>query len=141
MPLLSHGEPKTASARSSIWHVAPRRIASSFINSIRWVLSTLVAPGAYLIAYLYDESGRFAPLLQLRKLFGVPHGNSRKLAMDYPEAVPEDEQREQPMSGDHASASALAAPPRRGHGLLVVRCLLRVRLGGGEGAPSSAARQ
>ncbi len=75
-PLLSYGETKEISPRGTLWHILPRRIASTFINSLRWVLSTLAAPGVYLIACLYDENGRFAPLRQLRMLFGGP-GASR----------------------------------------------------------------
>src|SRR5437016_4300819 len=33
----------------------PNRIASAIINSLRWVVSTLAAPGVYLIACLYNE--------------------------------------------------------------------------------------
>ncbi|TDZ71744.1 Nuclear envelope morphology protein 1 [Colletotrichum sidae] len=77
------GETTDTSLRSTSWHTLPRRIAVSFINSIRWVLSTLAAPGIYLIACLYDETGFFAPFTQLKKIFGF-HGGSRKLATDFP---------------------------------------------------------
>ncbi|KAH6697010.1 dullard-like phosphatase [Plectosphaerella plurivora] len=60
-----------ASVRSTSWHAIPRRIAASFINSIRWVLSTLAAPGVYLFAFLCDTSGAFAPFSQLKRLFGT----------------------------------------------------------------------
>ncbi|KAH8171398.1 NLI interacting factor-like phosphatase domain-containing protein [Sarocladium implicatum] len=63
-------EEKDLSRRSRWWHSLPRSIASSFISSIRWVLATLASPGVYLIACLYDEQGNFAPLRQMRKLFG-----------------------------------------------------------------------
>ncbi|KAF7858668.1 uncharacterized protein EAF02_010992 [Botrytis sinoallii] len=45
-------------------------------DSIRWVLSTLVAPGVYVIACLYNERGHFAPISQFRKLFGGTTGHS-----------------------------------------------------------------
>ncbi|QSZ31641.1 hypothetical protein DSL72_001208 [Monilinia vaccinii-corymbosi] len=45
-------------------------ITRMFYDSIRWVISTLVAPGVYVIACLYDERGNFAPISQFRKLFG-----------------------------------------------------------------------
>ncbi|KAL3424351.1 Nuclear envelope morphology protein 1 [Phlyctema vagabunda] len=63
-PLLQKSEasPETASVR---W---PKTTASTFIDSIRWVLSTIVSPGVYLIAWLYDENGNFAPLSQIRKI-------------------------------------------------------------------------
>ncbi|KAF3344401.1 hypothetical protein VD0002_g2582 [Verticillium dahliae] len=68
-PLMN--ESKEAGVRSATWHSLPRSIATTFINSIRWFFSTLAAPGVYLIACLYDSSGAFAPLSQLRKLFGT----------------------------------------------------------------------
>ncbi|KAL9944928.1 hypothetical protein ACHAO5_005386 [Verticillium nonalfalfae] len=68
-PLMN--ESKEAGVRSATWHSLPRSIATTFINSIRWFFSTLAAPGVYLIACLYDTSGAFAPLSQLRKLFGT----------------------------------------------------------------------
>ncbi|KAG7109974.1 Nuclear envelope morphology protein 1 like [Verticillium longisporum] len=64
-------ESKEAGVRAATWHSLPRSIATTFINSIRWFFSTLTAPGVYLIACLYDSSGAFAPLSQLRKLFGT----------------------------------------------------------------------
>ncbi|KAK3942248.1 NLI interacting factor-like phosphatase-domain-containing protein [Diplogelasinospora grovesii] len=86
-PLLSQTETKETSPRSYHWSTLPKRIATTFINSIRWVLSTLAAPGVYLIACFYDEHGNFAPLFQLRKLFGMYGGNARKMAEDYHEGV------------------------------------------------------
>ncbi|KAF5021459.1 hypothetical protein F66182_6500 [Fusarium sp. NRRL 66182] len=74
-PLLGDtGEPQK---RSSWWHSIPRRLASSIIGSIRWVLATLASPGVYLIACFYDEDGNFAPFAQLGKLFGL-HGTRHK---------------------------------------------------------------
>jgi CTD nuclear envelope phosphatase 1 len=74
--------------RSSIWHRIPRQIASGCINSLRWLLSTLAAPGVYLIALLYDPEGNFAPLLRLKRLFGY-----RKTSVAY-------ERSPDPVSGD-----------------------------------------
>ncbi|QUC16177.1 uncharacterized protein UV8b_00418 [Ustilaginoidea virens] len=71
-PLL-HGS-KDSNKRSGWWHAAPRTFASSIVNSIRWVLATLASPGVYLVACFYDEQGAFAPLSQLKKLFGVRKG-------------------------------------------------------------------
>ncbi|KAF6839409.1 nif domain protein [Colletotrichum plurivorum] len=80
------GESRDSSLRSTSWHTLPRRMAVSFINSIRWVLSTLAAPGVYLIACLYDDTGAFSPFVQLKKLFGFYGGSSKKLATDFPES-------------------------------------------------------
>lgn len=65
---------KTGNKRASWWHTIPRRLVSSFISSIRWVFATLTSPGVYLIACFYDEHGVFAPLSQMKKLFGVQKG-------------------------------------------------------------------
>ncbi|KAI0833174.1 NLI interacting factor-like phosphatase-domain-containing protein [Hypoxylon sp. FL0890] len=86
-PLLEKYDAKEANIRSYSWHVFPRRIASSLVNSIRWVLSTIAAPGVYLVACFYDEQGNFAPLRQLRSLFGIYGGDTRKLVADYHENV------------------------------------------------------
>ncbi|KAK1756839.1 NLI interacting factor-like phosphatase-domain-containing protein [Echria macrotheca] len=83
-PLL---EEKEISPRGPPWASLPKRIANTFINSIRWVLSTLAAPGVYLIACLYDEHGNFAPLGQLRKLFGLYGGDAKRMGHEYHEAA------------------------------------------------------
>lgn len=64
--------------RSYTWASLPRRIVSNFVNSIRWVLATLASPGVYLMSCFYDEDGKFAPMTQLKKLFGVYPDRSRK---------------------------------------------------------------
>lgn len=80
--LLPSSESKDSGLRQSSWHAIPRRIVAVFINSFRWVLSTLAAPGVYLIACFCDEDGNFAPVQQLRRLFGASRTGSRKLAPD-----------------------------------------------------------
>lgn len=79
-PLLDGSGPKDLGVRQSPWHLIPSRIANVFINSFRWVLSTLAAPGVYLIAFLYDEEGNFSPLLPLRRLFGAARSGPRESA-------------------------------------------------------------
>lgn len=74
-PLLQGTNPKNPGLRQSSWHSLPRRIASAFINSLRWVLSTIAAPGVYLIACLYDSEGHFSPL---QNLFGTRRKEARK---------------------------------------------------------------
>lgn len=81
-PLLSSSEPKDAGLRHSPWHAIPRRIITAFINSFRWILSTLAAPGVYLIACFYDQDGNFAPWHQLSKVFGASRTESKKLPTD-----------------------------------------------------------
>ena len=55
-------------SNSRSWHSIPTTISIAFLDSVRWVLSTLAAPGVYLIACLYNEQGNFAPFTQIRKL-------------------------------------------------------------------------
>lgn len=77
------GDSKDSNVRSQPWHVLPSRLANSLINSLRWVLSTIAAPGVYLIAWLYDEQGNFALLRHLRALFGHYEGDERKYPASY----------------------------------------------------------
>ncbi|KAI0134705.1 HAD-like domain-containing protein [Xylariales sp. AK1849] len=120
-PLLGGSESKDANTRSQSWHVLPGRIANKLINSLRWVLSTIAAPGVYLIACLYDEQGNFAPLRQLRGLFGQYGGGTRKFAADHHEgasASAESDASSQRNSysakGKHASTAAMRPPPSSG---------------------------
>ncbi|KAK3996705.1 putative nuclear envelope morphology protein [Cladorrhinum sp. PSN332] len=86
-PLIAQAEPSHvySSREGSPWVLFPKRIASAIVNSLRWMLSTLAAPGVYLIACLYNESGEFAPLQQLRKLFGFYGGDAKTMALEYHE--------------------------------------------------------
>ncbi|CAI4215324.1 unnamed protein product [Parascedosporium putredinis] len=64
-PLLQGGD---GNSRSTPWHLIPRRIAASLINSLRWFISTLAAPGVYLFAFFCNERGQFAPFYPLKRL-------------------------------------------------------------------------
>ncbi|KAI2605771.1 NLI interacting factor-like phosphatase-domain-containing protein [Hypoxylon fragiforme] len=86
-PLLERNDTKDTNIRSYSWHAIPGRIANSFVNSIRLILSTITAPGVYLVACFYDEQGNFAPLRQLKSLFGIYGGDTRKFAFDYQENI------------------------------------------------------
>lgn len=68
-PLLNKEGGVYSNSNSRAWHRIPRAISAAFLDSVRWVLSTLAAPGVYLIACLYDEGGNFAPFSQFRKVF------------------------------------------------------------------------
>ncbi|KAK2625247.1 hypothetical protein QTJ16_005616 [Diplocarpon rosae] len=67
-PLLEKAEGESKDQVGLGWRLIPRRISAAFIESIRWFLSTIAAPGVYLIACLYDERGHFAPFSRMRKL-------------------------------------------------------------------------
>ncbi|KAL7795993.1 HAD-like domain-containing protein [Trichoderma ceciliae] len=68
-------ESKPDGKRLRWWHVLPRGIASSIISTVRWLFATLTAPGYYLLACFYDDLGKFAPMTQLKKLFGFHGGD------------------------------------------------------------------
>ncbi|KAI0875441.1 NLI interacting factor-like phosphatase-domain-containing protein [Hypoxylon argillaceum] len=113
-PLLAKTESREKGTRGSVWHVYPARIANGFINSIRWVLSTIAAPGVYLMACLYDANGNFAPLHQLKNLFGIYGGSAHKLAADYQGGDAWNEKETTPRRGSQSARSqrALGAPQR-----------------------------
>ncbi|KAI1462522.1 NLI interacting factor-like phosphatase-domain-containing protein [Annulohypoxylon moriforme] len=93
-PLLERHDVKEANIRSYSWHIIPARIASNLVNSLRWVLSTIAAPGVYLVACFYDAQGNFAPLRQLRSLFGIYGTDKRKLTADFHENIAVDSEKE-----------------------------------------------
>lgn len=68
-PLLEKVEGTKHTSEQSGWSLIPARISFAFVESIRWISSTLTAPIVYLMACLYDERGNFAPFSQLRGLF------------------------------------------------------------------------
>ncbi|KXX81924.1 Nuclear envelope morphology protein 1 [Madurella mycetomatis] len=98
-PLITQPEAKEPIPRGSAWVFYPKRIANAFVESIRWMLSTLAAPGVYLFACLCDVNGNFAPLLQLKKLFGFYGGNAKRMALDYHEQVAASEKHQQSIDG------------------------------------------
>lgn len=77
-PLLQK-EKQYVSPELTGWDIIPR-LSRTLLESIRWVLSTLAAPGVYLIAFLYDEGGNFAPFSQMRKLGTMDPGRSRNVS-------------------------------------------------------------
>lgn len=60
--------PSKSGRRYSKLRLAAKRLVHALTESLKWVLSTLVSPGFYIIAGFYDEKGRFSPLLPVRKL-------------------------------------------------------------------------
>ncbi|KAI0164255.1 NLI interacting factor-like phosphatase-domain-containing protein [Hypoxylon sp. FL1284] len=111
-PLLEKNDTKDTNIRSYSWHVFPGRIASSIINSIRWVLSTIAAPGVYLVACFYDEQGNFSPLRQVWGLFGTYGGDTRKLAADYHENMRDEKQDLSKRGAQQAKGKRAFSAPR-----------------------------
>lgn len=71
---LSKSGPRYSKLRS-----VAKRLVHALTESLKWVLSTLVSPGLYIVTGFYDEKGRFSPLLPVRKLsHALPKRNGRK---------------------------------------------------------------
>ncbi len=68
-PLLENIRPISSSypKRNKIRLVA-RRLVNALTKSLKWVLSTLAAPGVYVAACFYDDKGSFSPFLPARNL-------------------------------------------------------------------------
>lgn len=79
-PLLDDQKPVVSpSVEYSRLQLATKRLVDSLTASLKWVLSTLTAPGYYLVTCLYDDEGRFAPFSPVRRLGRVvPKRNGRK---------------------------------------------------------------
>ena len=59
--------------------LAAKRLVHALTESLKWMLSTLVSPGLYIVTGFYDDKGRFSPLLPVRKLCrALPKRNGRK---------------------------------------------------------------
>ncbi|KAA6410535.1 MAG: NIF domain [Lasallia pustulata] len=48
--------------------IVAKQLVDALTESLRWVLSTIAAPGVYVVTCFYDDNGRFSPFLPLRKL-------------------------------------------------------------------------
>lgn len=73
---------KTASGshpkRNKLHYVA-KRLVHALSESLKWVLSTLIAPGVYVVTCFYNDEGKFSPFLPIRKIGGsLPKRNGTK---------------------------------------------------------------
>lgn len=70
--------PSEPSPRYSKICSAAKRLVHALTESLKWVLSTLVSPGVFVVTGFYDEKGRFSPLLPVRQLSrALPKRNGR----------------------------------------------------------------
>lgn len=71
----SNSDPKRIEIR-----LIARRLVDALAKSLKLVLSTLAAPGIYVVACLYDEEGKLSPFLPIRKFGGnLPRRNRTKV--------------------------------------------------------------
>lgn len=122
-PLLEKPESQYTNLEPLGWQP---RLSRTILDSIRWVLSTLAAPGVYLIAFLYDESGNFAPFSQIRRLGTVFSGG--------PRSTPGSETFDVSSTDDEG----VSARRRNGKGAVARRQLLKSQQSGASNASSSA---
>ncbi|KAL9097258.1 MAG: hypothetical protein Q9165_000685 [Trypethelium subeluteriae] len=66
-PLLAQNGVEQKNTRRNIRWALPKRVAAAIVNSIRVVLSAVLAPGRYVIACFYDEEGHFSAVLPIRR--------------------------------------------------------------------------
>ena len=67
-----------SNAKYSKLQLVAKRLVDALTASLKWVLSTLTAPGVYMVTCFYDDRGRFSPLSPVRKLGRiVPNRNGR----------------------------------------------------------------
>ena len=57
-----------------------KRIADALTESIKWVLTKIVAPGVYIVSCFYDEAGRFSAIMPIRRLCRRPKKGSNSTA-------------------------------------------------------------
>lgn len=67
-PLLGNEKSQLPEEAATGWLAIPKRISSALIDSIRWLLSAVAAPGIYLITFLYDAEGNFRPFSSMRRV-------------------------------------------------------------------------
>lgn len=103
-------ESKHAHLKPTDWLSLPRRIVVNFISSVRWVFAAISSPGIYLMACFYDENGKFAPMTQLKKLFGAYPEHTRGNAGRHPYTTGGRQRRQAHGPASVASSSTSSLP-------------------------------
>ena len=67
-PLLKDEKTQQKFTSLSRLHLAAKRLVDALTESIKWVLSTLAAPGIFVVTCFYNEEGSLSPLLPIHKL-------------------------------------------------------------------------
>ncbi|TQS34775.1 hypothetical protein Golomagni_04831 [Golovinomyces magnicellulatus] len=67
-----------STTQESGWIITSKGVLFSLFRSTRWIISTLLAPGVYIIASLHNEKGRFAPVSQIAKFGMILCSSSRQ---------------------------------------------------------------
>lgn len=73
--LIDYVKPETSPHQKYyVLQLAARRLVKALVGSLQFLLSTIAAPGVYVITCLYDDDGVFSPLRPLRNLSRVLSG-------------------------------------------------------------------
>ena len=68
-PLLHDPNPDlNPKLKKSRLRLVAKRLVDALTESLKWVLSTLVSPGVYVVTCFYDDDGHFSPLMPIRKV-------------------------------------------------------------------------
>ena len=68
-----------SNAKYSKLQLAARKLVDALAASLKWVLSTLTAPGVYVVTCFYNDKGQFSPFTPIRKLARIaPKRTGRK---------------------------------------------------------------
>ncbi|KAJ5610806.1 hypothetical protein N7510_007525 [Penicillium lagena] len=67
-PLLHDDQDAATIALRSPWHLITKRIVDAITETIRFILSTLAAPGVYVAQCFRDDEGRYSLLAPVRKV-------------------------------------------------------------------------
>ena len=68
-PLLRDRKPDLGgSSKRNKLRLAAKRLVDALTESLKWVLSTLAAPGVYVVSCFYDDHGRFSPIMPVRRM-------------------------------------------------------------------------
>ena len=90
-PLLPQQQPTKAFddavKTEGFWKSIPKRIASAIIGSLRAVISTLIAPGYYIVAFFYKENGKLStrsPLHRFGRIFRLGRRKGKAPSKEVP---------------------------------------------------------
>lgn len=68
-PLLENrSERDGAATKRSRLRLVAKRLVDALTESLKWVLSTLAAPGVYVVTCFYDDHGQFSPIMPVRRI-------------------------------------------------------------------------
>ncbi|KAI9892530.1 MAG: Nuclear envelope morphology protein 1 [Vezdaea aestivalis] len=67
-PLIPSDDTPKSVDKSSRWSLIPKRIFDALVESLRWVLSTLAAPGVFVASAFYDDRGQFSLSSPLKRI-------------------------------------------------------------------------